>query len=301
MLQNKEKEISLDPIIYFHGITFKDLENLVHFIYTGSVEVQGTHLDSFLQLAASFGVNGFLKDDANNIENRSVSCSNNSSKSIIDKENINPRSYPNVHNNQNKKRRVLGKNLSEPHCHQLQPHSSNSNITKKEPIYANESQHLNSKNMSSRKQENIYANQVSTPNSPIYANNPLSPSLTSQTKPKFTTPKHKESQSFDSHFLDPEKLAAEGGGSSLLHHLAVWMLQQNQTDVKASERLCHLPLVSDEMPAPTIDINVLGDVENKNIINKDESPHRHSQSVPVRRQSLAHCLNLMSPKLSKVI
>ena len=58
-----------------------------------------------------------------------------------------------------------------------------------------------------------------------------SSSLPAQTPPKVTPSKQagggqSSNMSFDSHFLDPDELAAKG--ATLLHHLAVWMIQQRK-------------------------------------------------------------------------
>ena len=44
--------------------------------------------------------------------------------------------------------------------------------------------------------------------------------------------------SLDSEFLDPDELAAKG--ATLLHHLAVWMIQQKNAGVPVGKRLMRL-------------------------------------------------------------
>ena len=89
-------------------------------------------------------------------------------------------------------------------------------------------------------------------------------SLQVNTEPVYAnTPHHQETRSLDSQALDPEELAAKG--HHLLHHLAVWMIQQRQ---EAPGSNLH-PAVPDQMPEPSL-----------------ASPHQHSQSLPVRRQTL---------------
>ena len=61
-----------------------------------------------------------------------------------------------------------------------------------------------------------------------------------------TAPHHAPNFSFDSHFLDPEELAAKG--ATLLHHLAVWMIQQRREEGGAT--IPASSLVGDELPPP---------------------------------------------------
>ena len=98
---------------------------------------------------------------------------------------------------------------------------------------------------------------------PLYAN--------TRPPPPPPPPHHQETHSLDSHFLDPDELAAKG--HHLLHHLAVWMIQQRQEGRgegrgEGREPSLH-PAVPDQMPEPSL-----------------ASPHRHSHSLPVRRQTL---------------
>ena len=91
-----------------------------------------------------------------------------------------------------------------------------------------------------------------------------------QTEPLYAnTPHHQAgTRSLDYQCLDPEELAAKG--HHLLHHLAVWMIQQRQ---KAPGPPSLHPPVPHQMPEPSL-----------------PSPHRHSQSLPVRRQTLHQTL-----------
>ena len=85
---------------------------------------------------------------------------------------------------------------------------------------------------------------------PLYANTPR--------------PRHQETHSLDSSsFLDPDVLAAKG--ATLLHHLAVWMIQQRQEQPGQSPH----PAVPDQMPSPCLASSLA-------------SPHTHSHSLPVR-------------------
>ena len=70
---------------------------------------------------------------------------------------------------------------------------------------------------------------------------PPSPALPLQS----TAPHHAPNFSFDSHFLDPEELAAKG--ATLLHHLAVWMIQQRREE---GSEIPGSNLVGDELPPP---------------------------------------------------
>ena len=73
------------------------------------------------------------------------------------------------------------------------------------------------------------------------------------------TPTHRETLSLDSTALDPDLLAAKG--ATLLHHLAVWMIQQRQEEAGGSPH----PPVTHHMPQPRL-----------------SPPHYHSRSLPVR-------------------
>lgn len=55
---------------------------------------------------------------------------------------------------------------------------------------------------------------------------PVPPSPKSSTQNSSSQSGHSSNFSFDSHFLDPDDLAAKG--ATLLHHLAVWMIQQKK-------------------------------------------------------------------------
>lgn len=322
-----------DPVIFFRDINFCDLENLVKFIYTGSVEVPGPYLESFLEFAKSLGVIGFSGDNADcfskehSIDSLTAKkklfpdpCDkrNQVLKSSSDKENVDPKCQnriqtpnlvktPTITNNKNalnsllnsssKKRKILVKSeqitnkissvtsINSPLVDQFSnvPTNKNHQSITNQPIYKNTG--------------NFPATSLNTSSLPTYANvshsNSKSSSSTHSTNTQ-VSPKHQESHSFDSHFLDPDELAAKG--ATLLHHLAVWMIQQNQ-----GEKENHHPFVPDEMPPPADSMDKHTVVANKTVpftTNKN-SPHKHSHSLPIRRQSIVQC-NQMFSSSSKV-
>ena len=86
--------------------------------------------------------------------------------------------------------------------------------------------------------------------------------------------------SLDSQFLDPDELAAKG--ATLLHHLAVWMIQQKNAGVAVGAGASAGPAVGDAMPPP----RRVEEVENIQLASSvsSSSSHGHSQSLPTRRQ-----------------
>lgn len=98
---------------------------------------------------------------------------------------------------------------------------------------------------------------------------PPSPALPSQSPSKEAA--HSSNFSFDSHFLDPDELAAKG--ATLLHHLAVWMIQQKKEGATLGGS-SHT-VVGDELPAPTVE-------ESSKV---SSSGHCYTQSLPARRQA----------------
>ena len=81
--------------------------------------------------------------------------------------------------------------------------------------------------------------------------------------------------------LDPDELAAKG--ATLLHHLAVWMIQQKNAGVAVGAGATAGPAVGDAMPPPRRVEEV--EVENIQLASSvSSSSHGHSQSLPTRRQ-----------------
>ena len=89
--------------------------------------------------------------------------------------------------------------------------------------------------------------------------------------------------SLDSQFLDPDELAAKG--ATLLHHLAVWMIQQKNAGVAVGAGASAGPAVGDAMPPP----RRVEEVENIQLASSvsSSSSHGHSQSLPTRRQEVS--------------
>jgi len=282
-----------NPVIYFRDVSFQELEVLVQFIYTGVVDVPGSCLDSFLSLAKSLGVTGFLNSSENTDVKSPAKRKLLLSDSLVkvnenDKENIQPElkgaknnsapSTPtkNIVNaslttSANKKRRTLAESLgkvdsfSNPHP---QP------ITEpNQPLYAN----TGSYPLSSQNQPlydnlpNIQPKNIPYKEKPIAQVNDIGEKTC---KSDMSTSKSKNGSnfSFDCHFPNPEELEAQG--ATLLHHLAVWMIQQQKEEVGNNDS--NHTAVKDELPAPSVD----------EYTNTVLSPHRHSKSLPTRKQAL---------------
>ena len=271
-----ESSVPQDPIIFFRDVKYRDLENIVRFIYSGSVEIQGASLDSFLEIAASLGITGFNNKSENS--SRKKLFQNKIVEDVCDKENVAPGSS-----------RVLTSSTSINTPSKLvTPRASNTSHSKlssgkKRKIVSKGRFQISDDSVGGMNDtEKITVNKTSTKetNEQKQQSEPIYTNINCENSPRNnsskTSPKNKESsQSFDSHFLDPDELAAKG--ATLLHHLAVWMIQQNKSDVD-SDLIKHYQAVSDEMPAPNI---------NK-FSDKKDSPHKHSRSLPVPRQYLAN-------------
>ena len=63
LLRKMNQQSQQNPAIFFPGINFADLANLVTFMYTGEVEVAEDRLDSFLKAAAELQVKGLVSGD----------------------------------------------------------------------------------------------------------------------------------------------------------------------------------------------------------------------------------------------
>ena len=135
------------------------------------------------------------------------------------------------------------------------------NLTKSPPTTPTSSQHADD----SCFKVPLPPHHVSTSSCPA----PPSPALPSQ--PSSSQAVHASNFSFDSHFLDPDELAAKG--ATLLHHLAVWMIQQKKdgATVGGSSQT----VVGDELPPPTVE-------ESSKV---SSSGHCYTQSLPARRQA----------------
>ena len=63
LLRKMNQQSQQNPAIFFPGINFADLANLVTFMYIGEVEVTEDRLDSFLKAAAELQVKGLVSGD----------------------------------------------------------------------------------------------------------------------------------------------------------------------------------------------------------------------------------------------
>jgi len=272
------------PMIFFRDVGFTELEVLVKFIYTGVVDIPGSSLDSFISLAKSLGVTGFLNSSENadlkspakrklllsgsvlketehnkeNVEPVNKSDKNKSLPLTLNKNSTNESQDLSV----NKKRRTLVADTNSQHLkHQNQPLYSNflaqPILHTKEPIYTNLE---HNKPKSATVKEKLRQSQVNSQVGKDSAE-PHKPSLNIKTS----------NYSFDCHFPPPEELEAQG--ATLLHHLAVWMIQQQRDDTGHTA-------VKDELPAPAVG----EDYDTKECVDHDnDNKHRHSRSLPTNK------------------
>ena len=89
-----------------------------------------------------------------------------------------------------------------------------------------------------------------------------------------------------SQLLDPDELAAKG--ATLLHHLAVWMIQQKNAGLAVGGAAASPgPAVGDALPSPAVERE--RERETLQLANSvsSSSSHGHSQSLPTRRQEVS--------------
>ena len=123
---------------------------------------------------------------------------------------------------------------------------------------------------------------------------PLPPKLISTSSITPSSPASTAVTSMDSsQFLDPDELAAKG--ATLLHHLAVWMIQQKNAGLAVGAgggaggggaggagAASGGPAVGDAMPAPRR-VEEVQELQLASSVSSSSS-HGHSQSLPTRRQ-----------------
>ena len=264
------------PVIFFRDVTFKEIESLVEYIYTGEVEVPGSSLQSFLALAHSLGVTGFspppvdktptkrklewdketpsetgLKGEVPAAVSRLFSQPCTPSKS---------RSEPAclvetaLQCSNSKKRKLQTQSLTD-NLENLDPNllsvpsvllqrpvppfrsggaSDKKGVSSEgkadSPLHRRvEAEGSTSSKTTHRVQRSISTlTKLKASHSPLkdQSNHAPSSSCPVPPSPKNQSSGHSSNFSFDSHFLDPDELAAKG--ATLLHHLAVWMIQQKK-------------------------------------------------------------------------
>ena len=276
-----ESSVPQDPIIFFRDVKYRDLENIVRFIYSGSVEIQGASLDSFLEIAASLGITGFNNKSENS--SRKKLFQNKIVEDVCDKENVAPGSS-----------RVLTSSTSINTPSKLvTPRASNTSHSKlssgkKRKIVSKGRFQISDDSVGGMNDtEKITVNKTSTKetNEQKQQSEPIYTNINCENSPRNnsskTSPKNKESsQSFDSHFLDPDELAAKG--ATLLHHLAVWMIQQKSSSSSANHNTSSAAAVSDALPSPKINRS-----DTHSSGGQPSVYHHSSQSLPIRRQQTA--------------
>ena len=144
-------------------------------------------------------------------------------------------------------------------------------FTTSQPLYANLPKSPSSSTKSSKQEADDSCFKVPLPPHHVSTSSCPAPPSPSQTTSRETAAGHSSNFSFDSHFLDPDELAAKG--ATLLHHLAVWMIQQRKEG--ASLGASSHTVVGDELPPPT--------VEEASKVSS--SGHCYTQSLPARRQA----------------
>ena len=60
MFQKAEKQ---EPFIYLTGVSYNEMQSMIHFIYTGQTEISQEDLAHFLEIAAKFDVKGIAEYD----------------------------------------------------------------------------------------------------------------------------------------------------------------------------------------------------------------------------------------------
>jgi len=309
------------PVIFFRSVAFSELESLIEYIYRGSTNVPGSSVQSFLSLAQSLGISGFVDHDEENKENHpnitnitvTTPLSKKSSSVPVKLDESGGVVGHHHDGSVSKKRKLFTQSLDETVSNNQQ-----------QPIYSNLSSCISDQHTrdpppySSPASSPVYANlqsssNISTTDQPLYANLdqsstqavlddavfkvpfppkitstssslscPASPLISSNQSPLTSTVSSSNTATpgLDSHFLDPDELAAKG--ATLLHHLAVWMIQQKSSSSSANHNTSSAAAVSDALPSPKISRS-----ETHSTGAQPSVYHHSSQSLPIRRQQTA--------------
>ena len=165
-----------------------------------------------------------------------------------------------------------------------------------QPLYANLARTLSTPSTPTRCSKDDGLFKVPLPPKHVSTSScPASPSVTSTSaasRPASTSTSSSSSTmmpnsnlSLDSQFLDPDELAAKG--ATLLHHLALWMIQQKTTSEAGTSSSS-----SQAGPGPsslvTEDIGASPRLMAEAATNSSpsSSSHLHTQSLPIRRQAV---------------
>ena len=251
------------PVIFFRDVSFSEMEALVEYIYTGEVEVPGASLQSFLSLAHSLGVSGFSQENENKTPTKrklewGVDKPKDRCKELKDSVSR-PPSISRPPSRVFSQPCTPTKTRSEPaslvetalQCsnskkRKLQTQSLTDDLENIDPYLLNLARPVKSREeveghdkpqKSSHKVERSVSTliKLKASNSPLKDQGNHAPSSSCPVPPSPSNPSssaqsagsgHSSNFSFDSHFLDPDELAAKG--ATLLHHLAVWMIQQRK-------------------------------------------------------------------------
>ncbi len=281
------------PIIYFRDVGFAELECLVQFIYCGKTEVAGPQMSAFLDLAKSLGVKGF--GNTNDVD---VPRTPNKRKmeEDEDKENASPKKSPLKHANseplyvnqveaqvlrEQKKRKLQVRSLDEqrrkPSTASTSPSSPSKSLSKASSTTSSllNSFWMNTPAVTSSpagKTDDVFKKPF-TPPLPPPPPYPSSSSSQSSTANSEAIQKERQKNLSSLDGLDPNELAAKG--ATLLHHLAVWMLEEKR--MKEEEK--HRPL---ETSTTSVDVST---VEKASSSSNIHHHHRQIASLPAQLRS----------------
>jgi len=228
------------PIVFLKDVNFSDLESLIKFIYTGKTEVPATNLTSCTNLAETLGVKGFVtKIHTSRSPVKRKSTDNNHATShhfpYFVKNSSEPISLPSHQNNANE-------NLPTSEISQLKRRKVHSlgNLITDAYVVTPPHPFKTSTNPLQESRKSITTKLLipKSPASPVkksqhasYNSCPVeSPTTSSASESSNRMLPHASALnniSFDSTFMDPSEMASKG--ANILHHLAMWMLEESKS------------------------------------------------------------------------
>jgi hypothetical protein len=224
------------PIIFLKDVKYCDLESLVKFIYSGKTEVSTANLSSCTSLAETLGVSGYANNKPKSpIKRKSadfeVANKENSSASPFVKWSASePVAMPSLEKESSqmmKRRKIHSLNNIDTQHHITPPYPFKSAARLPlSPLVSQPSSPLKSQHTA----------HVSCP-----VDSPLTPKYNDSKLPHASMVNN---FSFDSTFamMDPSELASKG--ASILQHLALWMLEeQNSGGVSQNKKIPSSPLI----------------------------------------------------------
>ena len=220
-LLSGDNEATLNTVVHFNGVAFVDLECLVEFIYSGKTEVNPSRLSTFMDLAKSLKIKGFEddRDEGGNV----LGTPNKRKKIFDDKENKSP----------------LKQTNSEPlymNTLDLEERQTNNNAAARRRKLVVRSLDESVRKVRGSASASSGGSSISTTasSSLIWPNVKAEEDEKDVFKKPFTPPPPPPSSvestvnatTAAAALLDPNELAAKG--ATLLHHLAVWMLEEKR-------------------------------------------------------------------------